>query len=211
MKLEYVRKIYEQDAEVECEQLCRQNLYVVVKYSKQESKVSQNPPPVKYNSYKVINIQEQKQLCTLTHQYALIQYSKQNEQWDGKIVVKGTKEDVIAKFINSFSNNIIFQTKNNNEMKACANVIQKFWPNARFEDAESGRKLKTDDNFDKIRELCIYKDAQAETAWDTDKPNANKNLVICLIARNEELTVIPYNTETEEIKTILNAIKNELH
>ena len=51
-------------------------------------------------------------------------------------------------------------------LEACARLVQRLWPNARFEDAETGDKYaKCDDiPLGRVRELFVYSEAQAEAA-----------------------------------------------
>lgn len=94
-------------------------------------------------------------------------------------------------------------------LEACARLVRRRWPNARFEDAITGDKYQQlgEIPFGKVRELLAYPNADAEAAWDADSPDSAENSMLYLIVRPEDLTVVLDNPETAEMRSILDAIR----
>ncbi len=98
-------------------------------------------------------------------------------------------------------------------LEACARIIGQHWPNIRFEDAITGDKYERlgDIPFDQVCELLAYPDADAEAAWDADRPDSPENSMISLIVRPDEITVVLDNPNTPQMQSILNLIHESLH
>ncbi len=97
-------------------------------------------------------------------------------------------------------------------LEACARIVRRRWPDARFEDAITGDKYQHlhEIPFGKVRELLVYPTADAEAAWDADSPDSAENSMLYLIVRPEDLTVVLDNPDTAEMQSILNAIRTLL-
>jgi hypothetical protein len=104
---------------------------------------------------------------------------------------------------------IVFQAVGDSAaLQACARIVGRHWPHARFEDAITGNKYQRLDDipFGSVRELLAYSNAEAEAAWDADSPDSPENSMISLIFRPEDITVVLDNPNTVEMRSILDAI-----
>jgi len=97
-------------------------------------------------------------------------------------------------------------------LEACARIIQRHWPNIRFENAVTGDKYErlSAIPFGKVRELLAYPDADAEAAWDGDSSSSAENSMLYLIVRPRDFTVVIDNPDTDEMQSILKAIRYSL-
>jgi hypothetical protein len=97
-------------------------------------------------------------------------------------------------------------------LEACARIIGRYWPDIRFEDAITGDKYQRlgDIPLGLVRELLAYPDENAEIAWDSDNPDCPENSMLYLILRPEEITVVLDNPNTEQMQSILEAIRDYL-
>ena len=97
-------------------------------------------------------------------------------------------------------------------LEACARIVGRHWPNIRFEDAITGDKYQRlgDIPLGKVRELLAYPNADAEAAWDSDRPDSPENSMLYLIVRPEDITVVLDNPHTSEMRSILGAIRDFL-
>jgi hypothetical protein len=86
--------------------------------------------------------------------------------------------------------------------------VARYWPHVRFEDAITGDKYQRlgEVPFGKVKELLAYADAEAEAAWDSDRPDSAENSMLNLIVRPEDVTVVLDNPNTAEMRAILTAI-----
>ncbi len=110
-------------------------------------------------------------------------------------------------------NDIVFPAVGDSaSLEACARIVNRRWPEARFEDAVTGDKYQHlgDIPFGKVRELLAYPNAAAEAAWDADSAVSGENSMICLIVRPEDLTLVLDNPQTAEMQSILGAIHDLL-
>ena len=110
-------------------------------------------------------------------------------------------------------NDVVFPgVGDSDSMEACARIVGRYWPDIRFEDAITGNKYErlADIPFGKVRELLAYPNATAETAWDTDSSVSPENSMLYLIVRPEDVTVVLDNPKTEEMQSLLNAIRDWL-
>jgi len=97
-------------------------------------------------------------------------------------------------------------------LEACAQIVGRRWPNIRFEDAVTGDKYPRlgDIPLGRVRELLVYRDADAEAAWDGDSPDSPENSMLTLIVRPEDITVVLDNPDTADVRSILDAIHDWL-
>ena len=95
-------------------------------------------------------------------------------------------------------------------LEACARIVGRHWLDIRFEDAITGDKYERlcDIPFERVRELLAYPSAEAEAAWDADRPDSPENSMLYLIVRPEDITVVVDNPDTVEMRSILNAIRS---
>ncbi|MEO6812230.1 MAG: hypothetical protein ABI353_24240 [Isosphaeraceae bacterium] len=97
-------------------------------------------------------------------------------------------------------------------LNACARIIQRLWPHARFENAVTGEKYAQliDIPFVELTELLAYPNSEAEAAWDADSSESPENSMLYIIVRDEDVTVVLDNPETAEMRSILEAIRGLL-
>jgi len=94
-------------------------------------------------------------------------------------------------------------------LDACARVIQRQWPHARFEDAETGEKYSSygEIPIGRIRHLLAYPNVQAEALWDADKPDSPVNSMLYLILSENSVTVVLDDPNVGEMPAILEGIR----
>lgn len=94
-------------------------------------------------------------------------------------------------------------------LDACARVVQRQWPAARFENAETGEKYSTygDIPIGRIRQLLAYPDARAEALWDADSPDSPVNSMLYLILGENSVTAVLDDPNVGEMPAILEGIK----
>jgi hypothetical protein len=110
-------------------------------------------------------------------------------------------------------NDIVFPAVGDSaSLEACARMVGRYWPDVRFEDAITGDKYRRlgEIPFGRVRELLAYPNAEAEAAWDADRPDSPENSMLYLIVRPEDITVVLDNPETAEMRSILGAIRDLL-
>ena len=97
-------------------------------------------------------------------------------------------------------------------LEVCARIIQRHWPNARFEDAETGDRYHrhTEIPLGHVRELLVYPDEKAEAAWDADSPDSPLNSMLYLILRAASVTVVLDDPGTDEMRSLLESIRSML-
>ncbi len=97
-------------------------------------------------------------------------------------------------------------------LDACARIVGRYWPRARFEDAITGEKYSHygDVPIGTIRELLIYPDASAEAAWDGDSPGSAPNSMIYLLLSPGSVTAVVDDPEEAGMTPILESIRNVL-
>jgi len=97
-------------------------------------------------------------------------------------------------------------------LDACTRVLQRYWPQARFENALTGDKYSgsTDLPAGRVRELLVYRDTAAEAAWDAEHGNAAPNTMIYLILSSDCLTAVLDDPNTEEMQSILESMRKAL-
>src|SRR5207253_614017 len=94
-------------------------------------------------------------------------------------------------------------------LDACARVVQRQWPHARFEDAETGEKYSMygDIPFGRIRHLLVYPDAEAEALWDADSPDSPVNSMLYLILSENYVTAVLDDPNVGGMPAILEGIR----
>lgn len=97
-------------------------------------------------------------------------------------------------------------------LEACARIVQRHWPRARFEDAETSDKYGRygDIPFGKVRELLVYSDERAEAAWDADDPNSPTNSMLYLILSPHFVTVVLDDPNTADMRVLLESWREML-
>lgn len=97
-------------------------------------------------------------------------------------------------------------------LEACARIVQRHWPQARFEDAETGDKYNRygEIPFGCVRQLLAYPDADAEAAWDADRPDSPPNSMIYLILSPDFVTAVLDDPSEAAMRSILESIRLEL-
>ncbi len=97
-------------------------------------------------------------------------------------------------------------------LEACARIVQRYWPNARFEDAETGEKYARcgDVPLERVRELFAYADAQAEAAWDADREDSPPNSMLYLIRSPASITVVLDDPNAADMQTLLEEFRTIL-
>jgi hypothetical protein len=110
-------------------------------------------------------------------------------------------------------NDVVFPAVGDSaSLEACARLVGHFWPGMRLEDAITGEKFSRvgDVPFEKVRELLLYPDSEAEASWDADRPDSATNSMLYLIARPLDMTVVVDDPGTPEMQSILGAIREML-
>jgi hypothetical protein len=110
-------------------------------------------------------------------------------------------------------NDIVFGAVGDSaSLEACARIIRKRWPHARFEDAVTGDKYErlNDIPFGSVKQLLAYPSKEAETFWDTDRPDSPENSMLYIIVREEDVTVVLDNPQTADMQFILEGIHGAL-
>src|SRR5438067_1808745 len=94
-------------------------------------------------------------------------------------------------------------------LDACARIVQRRWPHARFEDAETGERYAScgDIPFSRVCELFVYRDDKAAAAWDADCPDSPANSMLSLILSPEQITAVLDDPNTPEMHAILESIR----
>ena len=94
-------------------------------------------------------------------------------------------------------------------LDACARVVQRQWPRARFEDAETAEKYSSYGAipFGRVRQLLAYPNAQAEASWDTDSAESPINSILYLILGEHSVTAVMDDPSFGEMPAILDGIK----
>jgi hypothetical protein len=97
-------------------------------------------------------------------------------------------------------------------LEACARMIRRHWPRARFEDAISGEKYSgyAEIPFGRVRELLAYPDADAEAMWDADRPDSPPNSMLYLIVSPNFITAVLDDPDTAEMNCMLGSIRELL-
>jgi hypothetical protein len=97
-------------------------------------------------------------------------------------------------------------------LDACARIVQRRWPHARFEDAVTGEKYAryADIPLGRVRELFAYPDDSAEAAWDADRPDSPPNSILYLILSANFVTVVLDDPNTADMRAMLEGFRTLL-
>lgn len=98
-------------------------------------------------------------------------------------------------------------------LDACARIVQRRWPHARFEDAVTGEKYARygDIPLGRVRELFAYPDDKAEAAWDAGSPESPPNSMLYFILGPDSVTAVLDDPNTPEMQAILESIRNLMY
>src|SRR5580700_7265415 len=75
-------------------------------------------------------------------------------------------------------------------LEACVRAIRRYWPHARFENAETAEKYTSEIPFGRLKQLFAYPDEEAESMWDQDSPDSPINSMLYLILSQDSVTVV---------------------
>lgn len=94
-------------------------------------------------------------------------------------------------------------------LDACVRIVQRRWPHARFEDAETGEKYEQygDLPLGRVRELFAYPDKQAEAAWDAGNHETPPNSMLYLILSPDSVTAVLDDPDAADMQAILDSIR----
>jgi hypothetical protein len=94
-------------------------------------------------------------------------------------------------------------------LHACIRVVQRQWPNARFEDAETGAKYSSQSAIPiaQVHQLLAYPNAEAEKLWDDDSPDSPANSMMQLVLGEQSVTVVVDDPNLGEMPAILEGIR----
>lgn len=94
-------------------------------------------------------------------------------------------------------------------LESAARIIHQFWPHARFEDAVTGDKYDHYGQipFRRVRELLVYRDAQAEAAWDAEDANSPPNSMVYFILGRDSITVVMDDPDAVGMMSILGSLR----
>ena|SRR5579872_4222313 len=97
-------------------------------------------------------------------------------------------------------------------LDACARVVERYWPHARFENAVTGDKFGSyiEIPIGRVRELLVYVDAEAERKWDADSPDSPLNSMLYLILSQESITAVLDSPDTPEMSSMLDSMRAAL-
>ena len=96
---------------------------------------------------------------------------------------------------------------------ACVRIVQRRWPHAKFEDADTGDKYERhgDIPLGRVREIFAYADDKAEAAWDADNPESPPNSMLYLLLGPDSVTAVLDDPNTAEMQSILQSIRTLMH
>lgn len=94
-------------------------------------------------------------------------------------------------------------------LDACARVIGRHWPQARFEDAITGEKFRhySEIPIGRLRELLAYPNAEAESKWDADSSDSPPNSMLYIILSDESVTAVLDDASSDEMRSILDSMR----
>lgn len=98
-------------------------------------------------------------------------------------------------------------------LDVCTRILRHFWPRARFEDAVTGDKYEEYGEIPLgcVRELFVYRDAQAESDWDADESSTPENSMVYLILSSDFITVVLDDPDAAEMRSIVASLRISLH
>jgi hypothetical protein len=94
-------------------------------------------------------------------------------------------------------------------LDGCVRIVQHHWPQARFEDPVTGKKYPSYRQIPigRVRELLVYPDRQAETAWDVGHLDAPANSMLHLIDSPPFITVVLDDPKAADMRSLLESIR----
>ncbi len=94
-------------------------------------------------------------------------------------------------------------------MRAFVRIVRDRWPDAMYEDVETGVKHDLGTPVGTVREVFVYRDAEAEAAWAYDCPASPDDSMLYLIARPEsgDFTVVCDDPDTDEMRTMFDTFR----
>lgn len=97
-------------------------------------------------------------------------------------------------------------------LEACARIVRRYWPHARFEDVETGEKYASSSEIPlgRVRQLFAYSDAQAEAAWDAGQEDSPLNSALYLIRSPDSITIVLDDPNTAAMQTMLEEFRTIL-
>jgi hypothetical protein len=107
---------------------------------------------------------------------------------------------------------VIPATGDSGALLACISIVQRHWPNARFEDAESGEKYCRSDAIPltQVRQLFAYENASAEADWEADHPDSPPNSMLYLLLSADSVTAVVDDPSTPDMTALLDSMKMAL-
>jgi hypothetical protein len=97
-------------------------------------------------------------------------------------------------------------------LDACVRIVQRHWPQARFEDAVTGDKYRSYGELPmgRVRQLLVYPNVEAEAAWDADDPDSPPNSMLYLILSPTDITAVLDDPAAADMQAILASIRTVL-
>jgi hypothetical protein len=95
----------------------------------------------------------------------------------------------------------------------CVQLVQHYWPSAKFEDAITGEKYQSygEIPLGHVRELFMYRNAAAEIEWDADSTDSPPNSMLYLIGSPGSITIVLDDPNTAEMQSILKSMQSVLN
>lgn len=97
-------------------------------------------------------------------------------------------------------------------LEACARIVQRYWPHAAFEDAETGEKYSrySDIPLARMHELFIYSNAETEVGWDAGHDDVPPNSMLYLILSPGFVTVVLDDPDATNMPAMLESFRTIL-
>ena len=107
---------------------------------------------------------------------------------------------------------VIPATGDSAALDICARIVRCYWQQARFEDAVTGEKYQeyADVPLGLVHELLVYRDAQAECAWDADDTNSPENSMLYFLLSRDSVTVVVDNPDNPDMRSVLGSLRDSL-
>ena len=107
---------------------------------------------------------------------------------------------------------VIPATGDSAALDICARIVRWYWPGARFEDAIAGEKYQRYGEIPLgcVRELFVYRDTEAECAWDADDANSPDNSMLYFILCRDSITIVVDDPDAPEMGSILASLRDSL-
>lgn len=107
---------------------------------------------------------------------------------------------------------VIPATGDSTALDICARIVRCYWQQARFENALTGEKYQeyADIPLGMVQELLVYRDAQAECAWDTDDANSPQNSMLYFLLSRDSVTVVVDDPNAPDMRSVLASLRDSL-